>query len=58
MALKTGTTYRMKDKQARNEAIKEYVKLHPGAKLEEMSAIYGLSVSRLWRIIHSTGSKA
>jgi len=41
----------------RNQLLREYAKLHPELSLKEVGNIFNISESRVWRILHSDGSK-
>ena len=41
----------------RNQLLRDYVELHPELSLKEVGNIFNISESRVWRILHSDGSK-
>ena len=44
-------------KLERNKALKEYTEGHPDLSLKEIGEIFGISESRVWRILHSNQSQ-
>jgi hypothetical protein len=39
-------------KMERNDMLKEYVRTHPDLSLKEVGLVFGITQSRVWRILH------
>jgi DNA-directed RNA polymerase specialized sigma subunit len=39
-------------KTERNNTLKEYVKTHPDLSMKEVGLVFGITQSRVWRILH------
>ena len=44
-------------KLRRNELLREYAQEHPDLSLKEIGAVFNISESRVWRIIHKGESE-